>query len=384
MPVIGGLVPAAALAKPKKRDYFAELGVRTFINAAGTYTALTASLMPPEAVAAWEYASKYYVALGELQDKVGERIASMLGCEAAIVTSGAAGAMTIGTAACITGTDSKAIRQIPDLTGLKNEVIIQKEHRFAYDHAVRSTGAKLIEVETAADLEAAVNPQTAMLMFYNAGEPDGQIKGPDFVALAKKHNVPSFNDASADTPPLENLTKYIKMGFDLVAFSGGKGIRGPQSAGLLLGRKDLIQAARLNTSPYSDSLARGMKVNKEEMLTMLVALEVYMNKDHDAEWKDWERRIKTITDAVRDVPSIRTETFVPEIANHVPHLKIQWDPEQVKIKPSEVMKQLRDGRPSIEANPLTNAKELVIGVWMMQPGDAEIVARRVRAILKSA
>lgn len=387
LPVLGGLLTpgyAAGTGKAKNRDYFAELGVRTFINAAGTYTTLTASLMPPEVIDAIEYASKHYVSLIELQDKVGERIASLAGCEAAMVTSGAAGALMCGTAACITGTDSKAIRQIPDLTGLKSEVLVQKSHRYGYDHAVRACGVRMVEVETAEELQAAAGPKTAMMLFFNDVVAQGKINAEEFVALGKKLKVPTFNDAAADVPPVENLSKYSKMGFDLVTFSGGKGIRGPQSAGLLLGRKDLIEAARLNTSPYSDSIGRGCKVNKEELLGMLVALEIFMKKDHAAEWKEWERRIRTIADSVRDLPTIETETWVPEIANHVPHLKIRWSPDAIAVTPPEVMKQLRAGQPSIEASPATNSKELVFGVWMLQPGEAEKVARRLRAVLKPA
>ena len=383
-PLLGGMFGGAAAAAPKTRDFFGELGVRTFINAAGTYTMFTASLMPREVIDAIEYASKHYVPLTELQDKVGERIAALVGAEAAMVTSGAAGALTCGTAGCITGKDQKAILQIPDLTGLKSEVIVQKSHRYGYDHAVRAVGIRMVEVETAAELEAAVNPKTAMMLFFNDADPRGQIKAAEFVALGKKHGIPTFNDAAADVPPVENLSKYVKMGFDLVTFSGGKGIRGPQSAGLLFGRRDLIEAARLNTSPYSDSLARGMKVNKEEMLGMLVALELYVKKDHAAEWKEWERRVQTIADSVRDLPSVQTETWVPDIANHVPHLKIRWDEAKIKVSPPDVMKRLREGKPSVEACPATNEKELVIGVWMMQPGDAQLVARRVREVLKSA
>jgi D-glucosaminate-6-phosphate ammonia-lyase len=321
------------------------------------------------------------VSLIELQDKVGARIASMLGAEAAMVTSGAAGALTCGTAACITGTDQKAIQQLPDLTGLKSEVIMQKAHRYGYDHAVRTAGVRIVEIETADELERAVNPKTAMMLFFNDADPRGQIKAAEFVALGKKHNIPTFNDASADVPPVENLTKYVKMGFDLTTYSGGKGIRGPQSAGLLVGRKDLITAARLNTSPYSDSLARGMKVNKEEMLGMLVALELFMKKDHDAEWKEWERRIRTITDSIRDLPSIQTETFVPPIANHVPHLRIRWDQNAIKMSPPEVMKRLREGDPSIEVNPGTDKDALIIAPWMLQQGEAQVVARHLRAVL---
>ena len=301
-----------------------------------------------------------------------------------MVTSGAAGAMTVGTAACITGTDMKAVRQIPDLTGLKSEVIVQKTHRYGYDHAVRTCGVKMVEVETAEELDRAVNERTAMMLFFNANEPLGQIKAAEFAQLGKKHKIPTMNDAAADVPPVENLTKYVKMGFDMVIFSGGKGLRGPQSAGLLFGRKDLIQAARLNTSPNSDSIARGQKVNKEEMLAMMVALELFMKRDHKAEWKEWERRVKTIGDALSGIPSVTTDTWIPQIANEVPHLRVRWDPSQIKLSPPAVMKALRDGKPSIEASPATTEKELIVAVWMLQPGEAEVVARRLREVMKPA
>jgi D-glucosaminate-6-phosphate ammonia-lyase len=383
LPALSALLPNTGAAAPAGRDYFRELGVRTFINAAGTYTMFTASLMPPEVMEAMQYASHSYVPLNELHDKAAARIASLIGVEAVMITSGAAGALLSGTAACITGTDQKAIQQIPDLTGLKSEVIIQKEHRYGYDHAVRATGVRLVEVETAQQLEAAINPKTAMMLFFNDADPKGQIHAGEFVALARKHGVPTLNDAAADVPPVEHFSKYTKMGFDLVAFSGGKGIRGPQSAGLLLGNKDLIAAARLNSSPNSDSIGRSNKVNKEEMLGMMVAVESYLAKDHAAEWKEWERRVKTIADSVRDLPSIQTETWIPEIANHVPHLKIRWDPAKIRIAPPEVIQALREGQPSIEGCPATTPQELVIGVWMMQRGDTEVVARRVREILKA-
>ncbi len=379
--VIGAAQGASTASK--SRDYFKELGVRTFINAAGTYTALTASLMPPEVVAAIEYGSKQFVSLNELQDKVGERLAKLLSAEAAMVTSGAAGALTCGTAACVAGKDQKAILQLPDVTGLKSEVIIQKAHRYGYDHAVRTTGVKMVEVETADDLERAAGPKTAMMLFFNDAQGRGKIGNADFVALGKKHNVPTFIDASADVPPVENLTKYTKMGFDLVTFSGGKGIRGPQSAGILAGRRDLIEAARLNTSPYSDTIARGMKVNKEEMLGMLAAIERFVSMDHAAEQKEWDRRISTIVDSVKDLPSLKTEVHVPEIANHTPHLRITWDRSKISLSPDDVRKQLREGQPSIETTPGSH-DELLMTVWMLQPGEAQVVARRVRQVLKGA
>ena len=378
------LMPAApaAFAATAKRDYFKELGVKPMINAAGTYTTFTASLMLPEVMEAINYASKTFVHLNELHDAVGKRIAELLHCEAAMVSSGAAGALVQGTAACITGTDVKKIRQLPDTTGMKNEVIFQKTHRYGYDHAIRNAGVKVIEIETAAELDRAVNERTAMMMFFNSADPKGQINAEEWVALGKKHNVPTFNDAAADSQPMENIFRYQKMGFDLVTFSGGKGIRGPQSAGLLLGRKDLIEAARLNGSPNSDSLGRGLKVNKEELLGMMVAVETFLKKDHRAEWAEWEKRCKIVADSVSPLKSVKTEVYLPEIANHVPHLRITWDQSAIKLSYADVQKRLRDGDPCIETVPGVG-DGLGVGVWMLQPGEAQIVARRIREVLKA-
>jgi L-seryl-tRNA(Ser) seleniumtransferase len=383
LPVIGGLLPASLTAAVSKRDYFKELGIGTFINAAGTYTTLTASLMGPEVVDAISYASKRFARLNELHDAVGRRIAELIGCEAAMVPAGAASALTVGTAACMTGKNQEFIRQLPDTRGMKTEVIIQKSHRYGYDHAVRNCGTRFIEVETAEELERAVNSNTVMMLFFNSADPKGQINAEQFVALGKKHGIPTMNDAAADTPPLENLSKYTKMGFDLVVFSGGKGIRGPQSAGLLLGRKDLIEAARLNTSPFSDSIGRGQKVNKEELLGMMIAVERFVKMDHDAQWKEWERRAKKIMDSVSGIKSVKTEIQIPPIANHVPHIHITWDQSQVKMTPREMVKALREGTPSIEVTPSPEDR-VIVAVWMLEAGEAEIVAKRIREVLKGA
>ena len=384
MPVIGSLIPASLkAANAPKRDYFKELEVGTFINAAGTYTTLTASLMTPEVVAAIDYASRHYVRLNELHDAVGKRIAELVGCEAALVSSGAAAALTVGTAACMTGKNMEFIRRLPDTAGMKTEVIIQKSHRYGYDHAVRNCGTKFVEVETQEELERAIGPNTVMMLFFNSNEKEGKIGAQEFADLGRKHNVPTMNDCAADVPPVENLSRYTKMGFDLVVFSGGKGIRGPQSAGLLLGRKDLIEAGRLNTSPFSDSIGRGLKVNKEELLGMMVAVEVYVKKDHQAEGREWEKRAKQVMDSVSGVKSVKTEIVVPPIANHVPHVHITWDQSVVKIKPREVVKQLREGTPSIELTP-GPADRLVVAMWMLQPGEVEVVSRRIREILRKA
>lgn len=393
LPFIGGYFPLANAAPVDVagRDYFKELGVRPFINAAGTFTTLTASLMWPEVMAAMNYASKTFVPINDLQEAAGKRIAELIGVEACMVTSGAAAALTVGTAACIAGKNPDWIKRIPDLagTGMKSEVIIQKAHRYGYDHAVRNCGIKMIEVETAEELEKAVNEKTAMMLFFNDADPRGKIKIDQFIALGKKHNVPTFNDAAADVPPTENLSKYNKMGFDLVTFSGGKGLRGPQSAGLLLGRRDLIEAARLNCSPNSDSIGRGMKVNKEEILGMMVAIEMYLKRDAAAEWKEWERRAKLIVDSVAKDKSFKIEVYVPPIANHVPHIRIGWSKSEKNFVADDVRQRLREGQPSIEIGPgnppaKEEKQEITVGVWQMMPGEAETVAQRLSEVLHRA
>ena len=381
-PVVGGVIGASTLpaaAAPKARDYFAELGVRPFINAAGTYTAMTSSLMPPEVMEAIAYASRHYVMLDELHDRVGEKIASLLKCEAAMVTSGAASALTLGTAAILTGTDRQKIVSLPNLAGMKSEVLIQKSHRFGYDHAVRNCGLRMVEVETRDELERAISDRTAMMLFYNANNFVGQIKDEEFAQLGKKHAIPTLNDAAADVPPMENLWRYTRMGFDLVAFSGGKGIRGPQSAGLLLGRKNLIAAARLNGPPNSDSIGRGMKVNKEEMLGMLVALDLYVKRDHEQERREFDKRAEVILKAATGLPGVKAEIFVPEVANHVPHVRISWDPAPQRVTAADAVKAFRDGEPSIGTR--SEGDSLVIGVWMMRPGEEKVVAQRLREVL---
>src|SRR5262249_37888001 len=304
VPLDGARGFSRAVPTSAARDYFRELGVRPFINAAGTYTAMTASLMPPQVIEAMTYAAKHYVMLDELHDRVGARIAELLHCDSAMVTSGAASALTLGARACLTGADARKIVELPNLAGMKSEVIIQKSHRFGYDHAVRNCGVRLVEVETREEMERAINPQTAMMLFYNNNNAEGRIRDEEFVQIGKKHGVPTLNDAAADVPPVDNLWKYTKMGFDLVAFSGGKGLRGPQSAGLLLGRKDLIAAARLNAPPNGNTVGRGMKVNKEEMVGMLAALELYLATDHAAEQREFEARAEAIRKSAAAVAGV--------------------------------------------------------------------------------
>ena len=389
LPLVGGLfsLPERLDVKPAvnkmpgvRRDYFKELGVRTFINAAGTYTAMTSCLMHEEVIDAYLYASNQFVNLDELHDRVGERIADLVHCEGAMVTAGAASAITLGVAGVLTGLDAGRADRIPnDLTGMKSEVIIQKTHRVGYDHAIRNTGVKLIEVETAKEMEAAINEKTALMWFLNANNYTGKVQWDEFVRIAKKYNIPTMNDCAADVPPVENLWKYTGMGFDLVCFSGGKGLRGPQSAGLLLGKKDLIKAARLNAPPNGSTIGRGMKVNKEEMLAMLVTVESYLTRDHAADWKLWEHQVKVIADAVVAIPGVVTTKHVPDVANHVPSLKISWDQNIIKMNGDDARNKLRFGHPSIQT--VGDKDSLGITTWMLNPGEERIVAKRVKEIL---
>jgi uncharacterized pyridoxal phosphate-dependent enzyme len=373
---------SAAIVSSVRRDFFKELGLRTFINAAGTYTSMTGSLMPKEVTDAISYGTTEYVNLDELQDKVGERIAELLECEYATVSSGCFGAMSIGMAGILTGMDPKKVKQLPNTEGMRNEVIIQESHTIGYAQALTNVGAKVVKIKTARDLEKAINKNTAMLWFLNANTDQGAIKWEEFIALGKKYNIPTFIDCAADVPPVENLFKFTKMGFDLVAFSGGKGIRGPQSAGLLLGKRKYIEAARMHTPPRGETIGRGMKVNKEEVLGMLAALELYLQKDHKAEWAMWEAQIKLISDSALKIKGVETEVHVPKYANHVPSLRIRWNQNLVKITPNEVRDQLKNGHPSIQT--VGDNSSVGITTWMMVPGQERIVAIRISEILSSA
>jgi L-seryl-tRNA(Ser) seleniumtransferase len=265
---------------------------------------------------------------------------------------------------------------------MRNEVIIQESHTIGYAQALTNVGAKVVKIKTARDLEKAINKNTAMLWFLNANTDQGAIKWEEFIALGKKYNIPTFIDCAADVPPVENLFKFTKMGFDLVAFSGGKGIRGPQSAGLLLGKRKYIEAARMHTPPRGETIGRGMKVNKEEVLGMLAALELYLQKDHKAEWAMWEAQVKLISDSALEIKGVETEVHVPKYANHVPSLRVRWNQNLVKITPNEVRDQLKNGHPSIQT--VGDNSSVGITTWMMVPGQERIVAIRVSEILSSA
>jgi len=401
--VAGGLVlsgvpvpkaQARAKSSPQGTDYYQKLGVTPLINAAGTYTVLSASTMPDEVQASIALAAKHPVNLNELLDASGAYLAKQLRCEAALVTSGAAAALVVGTAACVTLGNDTPILNIPtDMAGLKNEVIVQKSHRYGYDHALRNCGTRFVEVETLEQYQQAFNDRTVMAHFFNAGA--GKISREDWVRVAHQHGVPCFNDAAADVPPISNLWNYTQMGFDLVTFSGGKGLRGPQCTGLLLGRKDLIEAAKKNNSPNSNTIGRGMKVAKEEIVGLVAAVDWFLKQDDAAMEVEYRRRAQSIAKTLSSVPTVQTQIFIPEVANHVPHLLITYDQNRLKVTGTEVMKKLREGSPRIELNPSTGGapasaglpggpNTIVVGVWMLQAGEDAIVAKRLREVLQAA
>ncbi|HXH99564.1 MAG TPA: PLP-dependent transferase [Sphingobacteriaceae bacterium] len=391
-PVAGGILASgipfesviAGVPNTAKRDLIKELGLRTFINAAGTYTTHTASLMHEDVMEAINHASKHFVMINDVQDKVGEKIAALCHAEAGMVTAGCWSALVLGTAGILTGTDRNKIGKLPDLAGFqKTQLIVQKAHNVGYVHAPTNTGIQVVEIETAEELEKAITDKTAMMWFLNSSGPLGKIMHEEWLTIAKKHNIPTMIDIAADVPPVENLWKYNDMGFDLVCVSGGKAIRGPQSAGILMGRKDLIAAARLNAPPNGGNIGRGMKVNKEEVFGMYAALERYINQDHNKEWKQWENQVAVIENAARKVSGVTTSISVPPIANHTPLLSISWDANKTKMTSKDLMTNLRNGNPSIEVMAKDN-NAINITVFMLKPGEEKIVARRVQEELHKA
>jgi L-seryl-tRNA(Ser) seleniumtransferase len=381
---------SAATTSPTGEDYYAKLGVQPIINAAGTYTYLTAAVMPPAVRRAVEQAAHHPVRLKDLQKASGEYLARKLRCEAALVSSGASAALTLATAACIGKANGLPPEAIPGkVAGHKNQVVVQKAHRYEYDHAMQLCNVVIKEVVNVDDYRAALNDQTVMTNFFNAAE-GGEIGREEWLRVAHEHGVPCHLDAAADMPPIENLWKYTGMGFDLVSFSGGKGIRGPQNAGLLLGRKDLIELAALNDNPNSDAVGRGMKVAKEQIVGMVAAVDWLLEQSDASMEAEFLRRTAVIQQALKSIPSVKTRIFTPPIANHVPHLLIDIDPERVGMTPLQVAEELRNGTPSIELNPATGTdgrgltgtpNSIVLSTWMLQDGEEHTVAARLHAVL---
>jgi len=363
---------------------YEELGIPTVINCEGTMTMLGGSLPHPQLEAVMFMAGKHFVSIPDLEVAAGNRIAQMLKLPegyTALVTSGAAAAIQSGLAGILTGDNEALIRQIPDLTGMKSEVIIQKTHRNPFDHQLRTTGVKLVEIETREQLRRAVNDRTAMMHFSNFANESGQIKVDEWVKLAKEYKIPCMNDAAADTPPVSHLWDYANMGYDLITFSGGKAIRGPQCAGMLLGRKDLVAYALLNNSPHEDTIGRSQKVGKEEIIGMVKALELYLKEDHDALAREWQARLERISGELTRIPGVSTSFFTPDIANHVPHMQISWD-SRVPLESKQVSQMLRNSKPSIVIGGGEGRPGLTMCSFMLQPGEDKIVAEQLSRVLR--
>src|SRR2546422_7686053 len=373
---------STGLTASSPSSLYARLGVKPVINGVGVVTGLGGSIMPAEVVRAMEEASRYFVSLPEVEKKVAERIAELLQAPAAMVTCGAASAIAVGTAACLSQGDPAKLRQLPNRQGIRFEVIQQKSHRSGYEHQMELCGAKIVTVETRKELEAAINEKTGMMFFLNKGEPHGEIKSGEFVKIGKDRGVPTMNDAASDATPKENLWKYTKQGFDLVIFSGGKALRGPQSSGLLFGRKDLIEACLPAMSPFG-GIGRGMKVGKEELCGLLAAVERYLKVDHQAEMRELEARVASIRAALKRIPGVETDRHVPVIANEVPHVTVQWDESAKGLSSQQVSEKLMAGDPPIHVQ-RPGQGQLLISVWMMRGDEHKLVGRRLREILVGA
>lgn len=356
---------------------YESIGVRPLINCRGTYTIISGSLTLPEVKAAMEVASKQYVHLDELMEKVSERIAEVMQCEFGLVTNGCAAGICQVTAACMAGDDPDAIRQLPDTTGLKDEVVIQKKHQHVYNHGIRMTGAKMIEVGTYDQMVDAISGQTAMLAIFGDAADRGDVSLAQMIALGKEHNIPVFVDAAAERPDVPN--RYLADGADAVAYSGGKCLRGPQSSGLILGRRELLWAAFLHGAPHH-SIGRPMKAGKEEVMGLLAAVEMWVRRDHEAEWKTWLSWLDEIWNAVSHLPTMTRSIREPGRSNVAPILQVGWDAKTVELLPDEVRTALSYGEPRIEV--FTHEKGVEFMSYMMEPGEAPIVAQRLREVLE--
>lgn len=383
MAPLGSLVARASAAEPEATpDYFADLDVQPFINAIGPYSSLGGAQMWPEVIDAMDYAIRNKARMTDLHDAVGRRIAELTGAEAAMVTSGATGAIMLGTVACMTMGDEEKMEQLPDTSGMPNEVIILKSQRYLYDRSIRAPGAKLVEVASAADVRKAVNPSTAM-MFYLQNRPDDEtITAAEYIEIAKEYEVPIMCDAATTVPPITRMITTVRSGFDLVCYSGGKGLRGPYSAGLLLGRPDLIAIARRNGSPNHRAYGRSMKVAPEEYLGMMVAVEKSITFDDVADYHRQLEIVNGMGDELARIPGVTTETLTPSAEAREPYVEVRWDAGRYPITPAEVKQALRDSQPSIEIRALFLSEgQIHLTATMLKEGEAQVVTARLREIL---
>jgi L-seryl-tRNA(Ser) seleniumtransferase len=375
----------AAPAMTFDSNLYESIGVRPVINCKGTFTIISGSLSLPEVKQAMMEASRHYVHIDELMEAVGKRLADLTGAEFGMVTSGCAAALAHATAAAIAGGDPERMQRLPNLAGLKNEVIAPRYSRNVYDHAIRMLGVKFVDVENEQQLRSALGPQTALVMVLATPEDAGPFGLEPIARIAHEYKVPVLVDAAAEDLTIPNV--HLTRGADLVAYSGGKALRGPQSAGILLGRKDLIKAAWLNSAPHH-AFGRPMKAGKEDIMGMLAAVEMWVRRDHKAEWKQWEGWLAEIAKSVEKVSGVTTEVREPRgLSNRSPRLTIRWDTEQLGIAGEEVDRYVFNNDPRIVlASGSGNWREKgesSIGImpWQMQPGDAPVVAAALARIL---
>jgi len=373
---------ASASAEQTGPNIYEAIGVRPLINCKGTFTIISGSLSLPEVKKAMEEASRHYVNLDELMLAVGAKLAEITQAEWGVVTGGCAAAITAATAACIAGADPEKSQKMPYLSGLKNQVIIPRHSRNPYDVAARMLGVEVVEVGTADELAASMGPRTAMI--YILSSPDaasGPLSIANICQTAGARKIPVFVDAAAETLTIPNI--HLKAGATLVGYSGGKCLRGPQCAGLLLGQKDLVQSAWFQAAPHHN-VGRSMKVGKEEIMGMLTAVELWTKRDHEAEWNTWKSWLAYIETKVKPLPSVTTEYIMPEdLSNHAPQLKIKWDANTLKITGTEVAETLDAGSPRIQfasasgKRPDQMESSIEIMPYMMMPDDYKVVAEKL-------
>jgi D-glucosaminate-6-phosphate ammonia-lyase len=378
----GGPAAEAATAKASGPDPYTRIGVRPFINCTATITINGGSLTLPEVVSTIEQGSHYHVNLNELMEKVGDRLAQLLQVEWGIVTAGAASSLMHATAGCIAGTDPEKIQRLPNLQGLKNEVIMPRESRNVYDHAIRNVGVKIIEVDSPDELRSAIGPHTAMIAVLGQHFGSAKLDLRDVAPIAKKAGIPILVDAAADYLIVPN--PYIALGADLVAYSGGKIIRGPQTAGLLVGRRDLVRAAWANSAPHH-TVGRPAKVSKEEIVGMLRAVEVWRTeRDVSADFKLWESWYADIAEQITKVPGVQAKVQGPIRGGPFPTLNVAWDPAQVGMTAGEVGQALLEGDPRIATHAEGEGHSFLIRPVALKPGEHKIVAQRLYEVFKTA
>jgi L-seryl-tRNA(Ser) seleniumtransferase len=369
-------------------EIYQSIGVRPFVNARGTYTILTGSTMLPEPRAAMDAASRRYVHLDELAEAVGRRLAELTQAEWGMVTSGCAAALTHATAACVTGGNPDMHVRVPDLRGFpRDECIVPRHSRNVYDAAVRAVGVKIVEVDSAEELESAFGPRTALVYVLAGPNADeGPLRTEALCAAARRRGVPVLVDAAAEILTVPNV--HLRLGADLVGYSGGKCLRGPQAAGLLLGRKDLVKAAWVGSAPHH-GFARGYKVGKEEAMAMLAAVEAWTKRDYEAEIRAWAGWLDTIAKRLAPIAGVTTSVTPAEgLSNRMPLLQVRWDRTRLGTSGEAVAKLLFESEPRISLFPARGRLEgdetgLTIGPYMMAPGDEKVVAERLFAVLSA-